>query len=290
MRVLYITHYGGLYGANLSLIKLIIELKNNYGVKPFVILPEEGDIIKEFVLNDINYKVLKFYPWVNTGCGRIRVFLRSLFNHLLFFRIRLQIIDKFDLIHTNTIVTNLGGYLSKKKNIKHIWQIRELVEHYNLSFNIGNEDTGKFIGNNSDSIIAVSYFVKNKYRKIILNKEIRVIYNGVSFESCIEKYKKTDIIQICVLGEVSKNKNQIEIILACELLVNKYNIKNFNLSIIGSGEEEYIFWLNNIIKDKNLQPYINLIGHINHLEVNKLLSKMDIGITPSYNEAFGRVM
>lgn len=290
MRVLYITHYSGLYGANLSLLKLIIDLKINYGIRPTVILPNKGEVIKELITNNIDYKILKFYPWVNVDCSRSRLFIKTLINHFLFFRINLLMSSNFDIIHTNTIVTNLGGYLSKKKLIKHVWHIRELVkEHYNLSFNIGDVATGRFIEANSNSIIAVSKFVKEKYSEIILNKDIKVIYNGVSNYSVIEKGKRSNIIQICALGEVSSSKNQIEIILACELLVYNYNIKNFRLSIIGSGEEGYIHWIKSIIIEKNLQQFISLKGHVSHVEVNSLLNKMDIGIMSSLNEAFGRV-
>ena len=46
MTVLFITHYSGFYGANRSLIQLMIELRRMYDVSPIVLIPSKGRFVE----------------------------------------------------------------------------------------------------------------------------------------------------------------------------------------------------------------------------------------------------
>src|SRR5437660_388252 len=59
LRVLFITHYAEIYGANLSLLNLIEGL-GRYGVRAHVISPEQGDLLPELARRGIPAAVLPF--------------------------------------------------------------------------------------------------------------------------------------------------------------------------------------------------------------------------------------
>src|SRR5947209_6588309 len=65
LRVLFITHYAELYGANLSLLNLIEGL-GRYGVRAHVISPEQGDLLPELARRGIPAAVLPFDWWVSS--------------------------------------------------------------------------------------------------------------------------------------------------------------------------------------------------------------------------------
>ena len=46
LRILYITHYTSMYGANLALYNLILDVRERHGVIPSVLAPGEGDFTR----------------------------------------------------------------------------------------------------------------------------------------------------------------------------------------------------------------------------------------------------
>lgn len=47
MKILYITHYSKLYGANKSMLYLIKDMIKRYNVTPIVLCPNEGELTEE---------------------------------------------------------------------------------------------------------------------------------------------------------------------------------------------------------------------------------------------------
>ena len=64
MRIAFITHYGDLYGANRSLLDLMVGLRARHGVVPHVILPVEGPFQKALVSAGVEHAVVPFPTWM----------------------------------------------------------------------------------------------------------------------------------------------------------------------------------------------------------------------------------
>lgn len=289
--ILYVTHYSDLYGANISMIRLIIEMKTNYHIRPIVVIPQCGDIETELKINNIDYLICKFYPWTNINASKYKIFIKTILNFILF-KLILSCFKRkrIDLIHTNSSVTQLGGYLSKKLRVPHIWHVREFgKEDYNLSYDRGYKYAGKYFGDNSDIIIAISKSIAEKYSKITNKDKIRVIYNGVSVSNntFTNNRKIYNTIQFCIVGVITEEKNQIEVINAFGSIIRKNIDHNFMLNIIGGGDENYINRLKLLVDELSLTNYVKFHGYI--YDVSILLNKMHVGIVPSVKEAFGRV-
>lgn len=291
MKILFITHYSFLYGANKSLLQLLIDLKTDYNISPTVIVPEKGTFSSKLEENNIDYYVFRYYNWLNSNTF-IKAKTKIIINKFLFKKV-LGFLRKynynFDLIHTNSSATNLGGYLSNRMKIPHVWHIREYgKDDFNLKYETGIENAGNYFNLNASVIITVSKDLKEYYSNYINPEKIKVIYNGIKIKNNFEKiYNFTDPLKICVLGAISENKNQIEVIKALSYLKNQKKQSNFVLYIVGDGLDTYVEVLKEYVEKEGLNENVLFKGYIAH--VDDFLKTIDLGIVSSNREAFGRV-
>lgn len=292
LKVLYVTHYGSLYGANRSMMDMILELRNKYNIIPYVLLNEHGDLEKELQKNSIKYIYRKYFGCAVYDDGKIKTqFKRVVKKIVRFFSyaiIAKQIKNNFDIVHSNSSIVDIGYYISQKYRCAHIWHIREFGKE---DYNFIQIDGVKKIKNrykNTDCVIAISKAIGKMLIDLDEKIAVNVIYNGVKIS---EKYKKNFLrdnkIHFCIVGVVCKSKNQMEAVRAVNNLAEK-GYKNLYLHIIGGGTADGEFdFIKKYIKENHLDKYIELWGY--RYDVDTVLKKMDVGIMCSYKEAFGRV-
>lgn len=292
MKVLFVTHYADLYGANLSLLGLMISLKKNYSIEPIVLINRKGEFIKELERNNIKYiRTFYFIDQIeeNQPHKRCHVLYRKLFMPFLyfyaFFKIRKEKII-FDLIHTNSSVVSIGEYLARKFSVPHIWHLREFGrEDYSLE-NMYSVNTIKKRLSNS-KIIAISDSIKEKFVSEYGELSIEVIANGISICERYTKDEPNGLISFVVIGLICEGKNQLEVLKAIKIIVSK-EIKNFCVYFYGDfKDEEYKFKFLNFVKDNELDKFVHIMGYVEN--VKEQLKSDCIGIVPSKKEAFGRV-
>jgi glycosyltransferase involved in cell wall biosynthesis len=289
MKILFITHYSFLYGANKSLLQLLIDLRIYYNVKATVIIPEKGTFSDKLEENNIDYYVFNYYNWLNVNTFIIAK-IKIIINKFLFKRVLNSLKNyNYNFIHTNSSVTNLGGYLSNKMKIPHIWHIREYgQDDFNLKYGIGIKRAGNYFNSNASVIITVSNDLKAYYSKYINPEKMKVIHNGIKIKNDFKKvYNFTEPLRICVMGAISENKNQIEVIKALAYLKNKKKQSNFILYIVGDGLDKYIRVLKLYIEKEGLCKNVVFKGYIEN--VDAFLETIDLGVVSSKREAFGRV-
>ena len=139
MKILFITHYSALYGANLSMLGLISDLKTRYDCEITVLVPSVGELTDSLSKSGIRYIVTSYYQWelptIKKITQQVKCIIKKLLNIVLFYKAYKQIPCDFDLIHSNSSVIHIGDYLSKKLRIPHIWHLREYgKEDYNLEY------------------------------------------------------------------------------------------------------------------------------------------------------------
>jgi len=191
-----------------------------------------------------------------------------------------------DLIYTNTSTPYIGALLKREMKIPHIWHFREFGEENNDFTRLwGNKYFYKILNNYTDQIIVISKILEKKIRKYT-KLPIKVIYDDISSKyinpNKIKAFESKPI-NVLMVGALSEGKGQIQAIKAIEkLIIEKYSIC---LYIAGKGSEEKK--LKKYVKRNNLGKNIYFLGLIKN--INKLRSKMDIGVVCSKAEAFGRV-
>ena len=226
MKVLYITHVRDLSGANSSLLQLITELRDNYGVEPFVVYPNRKSNGQKDLHNILEERGIKGF-----ACGRMVCFQREHtgFIYKIYFILFevlniLQILYacrgiKFDLVHSNTSILDLGLYIAKIKRIPHVWHLREVAS---LSFgfkSIFGDKYTRWLYHKSDRVIAISQNVRDEFAEFTDKDKTKVVYNGVKPSTSFKEPKyNQEIANICIVGRVEDNKNQIEAVKAISIL------------------------------------------------------------------------
>lgn len=290
LRILYVAADTMLGGSTRSLHQLVVELKNKYNVQPTIIIPKVGSKslkVKELFEKDgIPCYMFRFY-WYKGKKG-FRQYLKIIINWLFLYPkilFKLRSLD-FDLVHTNSSVVDLGGVISRVKGVRHIWHLREFGDlDFGLYSGLGNRIDAQ-VYNMGDLFIAISHAIEEHFMRIIPKEKIRLVYNGVILKSSsLNAEHMNSVFRFVMVGAIKAAKNQLEALYAVRLLKERGYI--FKLHFIGSEDREYRKILDRYIVKYDLDSYVIFEGECNDVPLR--LSKMDVGLMLSKNEAFGRV-
>lgn len=298
MNILYITHCSSLYGANKSMLELITNMRKKYDINPIVITPNRGQLNEKLDELKIENHVIKFLWWVdfkhsNNLKNKIKKLRYKIYNYNAVRKIIDIIFNKdINIIHTNSSTIDVGAIASSKCKIPHIWHIREFGEEdYNLVYYDGIKNASKYIQENSSKVICISKAIKNKYEEFFQERyKLDLVYNGVNKDEYFIDISNKDFeseFNIVFTGYVSKEKNQLELIKALDILVNEEGIENIKAYFLGDGSIEYIQYLKEYVNNRNLYNNIYFEGRVDN--VKSYIEKSHLGIISSVKEAFGRV-
>lgn len=297
MKILYINHCSSMYGASRALLNLIKNLKKYPNVEMIVITPNEGDFNIELDKMGIrNYS----YPFCWCVYSDEAITTNKMLQekieryNLLNKQSIMKIYDRFkdesiDIVHSNSSVIDLGVELSQKLNVAHIWHIRELGhEHYGFK---GYNTTAiyEYMNKATESVICVSNCVKKVYEQYVKNNKLLLLYDGIEINqnSQIDEERDKNSFNIIFVGQISRSKNQMELIKAINLLVNEKKYKNIKVDFVGSGDDKYINEIFTYVNNNNLQENVRILGYIDNWQ--EKAKDYKVGIMCSKCEAFGLV-
>lgn len=201
-RVLYLTHYAELYGANRSLLDLIIALRQQHVVDPFVVLAYDGPLRIELERLGIAHQVVSFEPWMHK-----RVLMGGP-HHRLVQRMRhrrqgrerdrsnndqqrliVEVGRRHDaeMVHTNSSVIGIGGAVARGLGVPHVWHIRELpFLHYGFAVDGGIRRYAQEL-RRADGLIALSQAVVHDMRDLVNDPgSIHIVPNGIVTEQVLK--------------------------------------------------------------------------------------------------------
>lgn len=194
--------------------------------------------------------------------------------------------NDIDLVHGNTLSINLAWglptILAKKK---FIWHQRQPLSK---SF------YWKLIRYLSTYVIANSNFVYETLPVNIINKKKIynsfsdvILYNKIECKNyLLNKYNlNKESILLGFVGRVEKSK---DVLYTLKVLEKIQTIKNFHFFIIGQQDKNYIKEIHIFLKKSEIKNRITIINFVEN--INKFISGLDIIISSSRNEAFGRII
>lgn len=280
-------------GANRAMFQLIKELKYKYSVHCVCLLPDtpwDGVTLEE-ELNKINVPVVKgTIEWFYINSKSKRVLLGALKHHIKYLwkqRNFYKQLNKYniDIVHSNSSVIDIGGYLSRQLNAKHVWHLREMADiHYGLH-SVGCIPYKRFVYSKVDAFIAISKCVAKHFSSHIPQKKLHIIYDGV-IEShlTVTSLHNNAICHFICAGNISNGKNQIEIVYAIAEL-KKRGVKKFHVTFVGHNEEPCTSLIRKEIGNKECTEFVTIMPEQDG--ISHLLPNMDVGIIASKHEAFG---
>ncbi len=261
---------------------------------PVVVLPAEGPLKTELEKKGIKVvvaPVLKVYRKMFTP-GNLLGFLRDI-------KKAVEILDSlhktynFQIVYSNTLAVLLGIVYARKRKIKHLWHVHEIIVHPKIFANTYPKLLNRF----ADIVICNSKATLDNLvkRKPELFKKAQVIYNGPVFfkeENSIALksnygFEEEDIV-ITLAGRISRLKGHKWLLETFSKYLKQTPAK---LLFVGSpvpGQEFYLTETNSIIQREGLEGSVKIIPYINSL--NAIWQITDIAVMPSTEaESFGLV-
>jgi len=201
--------------------------------------------------------------------------------------------DKVDVIHTNSMVVDLGVSVSRKSGVRHVMHLRELLkENYNCY--PMRKNYIEQISTDNCQFIAVSEFVKEKWVALgVESEKISVIYDGVD-ASAFRRTKaneqsdknKSSKLKLVMCGSFCKAKGQ-KLLLQAIALLSVEERKNVSVALYGNKQGTYYEETLDMIHSLGIDDCIEVMGYFENIAEE--LQKYDCGVMCSENEAFGRV-
>ena len=294
LRVIFISHYPELYGANRSLLNLIDGL-GAYGVQAAVVCPGAGPITEELTRRGVPFWIYPVKWWFSAPQPRHRL------NGLLRFlatRRSLPALKKLvspwrpDLIYTNSSVTPVGALLARSLGKPHVWHIREFgLQDYGLQKDVG-EAFFRFWLNRAAGVIAISKAVREEVLRGVRSR-VHVIYNGVTSATALQRLAKDEVGEtpkngnfvFAIVGLIHPSKGQKEAIEAIALVHR--NHRRVELRIAGTGDDAFVKQLRVLASDLGIAPQIRFLGFVD--DIFPVYRAADAVLMCSRFEAMGRV-
>lgn len=290
MKILFISNYSELYGANRSLLTLLnhFNQKGQYEIKLFV--PSKGGIVQELEKCNISYDVLPYISQLWYYKLQMKYLVQPLLILFTFLMLPYLIIlvKKYnpDIIYSNTSAENVGVIIAKILKIKHISHIREFMDlDHSAQFIGGNGWKKKYI-HLSDGIIYVSQSVAkwvNQNASMLPNQ--KVVYNGVNMPCEIPHKCHWEHPRFGIVGILDEEKGQHVAIKYFQKLLLK--MPTAQLYIYGDKKGEYKNKLYKMVRDLNLTNNVVFHGFVKDTTV--IYREMDVLLMCSRMEGFGRV-
>ncbi|MCB9170788.1 MAG: glycosyltransferase family 4 protein [Flavobacteriales bacterium] len=306
MHVTYLTHYAELYGANRSLLDLLVELRDRGEVVPHVLLPREGPMTDRLSELRIAHRVLPFQPWMSERRyeGRAHHRIGQWWRYHRAARARAQrnrallpvLADQTkawdtDIVHANSSVVGVAADLSSEVLRPLVWHIRELPErHYFLHLDEGRGGYGRAL-RNADRLIAISEAVKADilhYTRPV--RPIAVIYNGVLHRArygelrrmAPARWSSTVPFIFAMVGLIHPSKGQLQAVDAlAEVCRSGIDAR---MVIAGEGRDDA---LRQRITELGLEDRVELAGFVT--DPYAVFEYAHALLMCSRNEAMGRV-
>lgn len=281
-------------------------MQNNFKVLQFGKLypPDIGgiEVVMEDICDGINAKHIqcdvlcsnsKNYYQEDITALNAKIFRTASFGKIastsispqMIFKLR-EIISQYDIIHVHLPdpMATLALFLSPHKTKKIIlhWHSDIINQKFLLNFFLPLQ---KWILNRADKIIATSekYILESPYLSKYKEKCI-CIPIGINMPTPSKKPSKQSNIILSV-GRLVPWKG-------FEYLIEslKFLPQNFQVQIIGEGNQDYKKRLLDLIYTQKLEDRVFLLGKKNKEELAKLYENANCFVLPSYQESFGIVL
>lgn len=273
-----------LYGASRILLESVRALKRvGYGV--IVVLSEEGPLMLE--LQNLGATV---------HIHKLGILRRKYFNPSgLLNRIKTILKAKSFLetlmsenhnthIYSNTSAVLVGAFLARKKGVKHIWHLHEIL----LSPGWFAWMMGKIINRNADKVVVVSQAVWDNWKGKVEESKLVLVHNGIDYKPYLEckADSRNELpgigpkVLIGMIGRINHWKGQGYFLDIASLLVQKHGDIHFVL--VGDaypGTEHLVDEMKEKIQKTGLQDHVCYLGF--RKDIPEILKALDIFVLPS---------
>lgn len=293
MKILYIVHTNSIGGSNTALFNILDYMKDRHEVR--VLYPRQTDdqsVVKNYLeKNHIKSYCPYFYDALVYGTDKnvVRRFIRTcgrIYRHLRMRSVIKDIINDFgpDIVHTNNGIIDIALDYCLKKNIPHVWHLREYQDlDFRMSVIPSKKIWLKRIHKKGNYNIAIT---KGIFGYFNLRKCDTYIYDGVLDLSkhSMSTQVKSDYFLFVAGGVFTPGKGLLDALKAFAGFVESHN--DYKLFVVGAViESQNKIDCESFIQYHNLGDKVKFFGPRN--DVYALMAGSIATLVPSYFEGFG---
>ena len=293
MKILFISHYDNMYGANRALLSLILGMKESGAHQPYVTLPAEGEFTEALKKAGVPYFICDITQWQaiykepvsflikkEKRKKQIAFELERLYDHYKN--------EGIDVIHSNSSVIGTGAMLAEKLGCMHVWHIREFAqEHYGMEYFYPEAQVRKYY-EQATCLVTISDALKDYMRAKYPAARVVRIYDGVDAAEITDgtdAAKDDNIVHFVYVAYLFPKKQQLEVLQAAAELKAE-GLTDFQITFAGTGLPAYEKKMRDFAK-KNGLTEAEFAGFVS--DIPGLLKKSDVGLMASAYEGFGLV-
>jgi glycosyltransferase involved in cell wall biosynthesis len=290
MRVCFISHSAGRYGAELALLELLEGLVK-CGIDCKILVPERGPLLVELDRLQIEWHLVEFPPWRPRRRKVWNRIFRTIKAVMCAFPMARAIRQwKCDVVYTNTVVIAAGAFAAFLARRPHIWHLHEFAYvDPNEQFDLERSLVTRFIDYLSTVVIANSYTLKQEYAKYLDIRKFRVIYQAVTLKEVMgtlpPSIARMIAFKCLIIGSLQQIKAQDEAILA--LAEARRQGVPAVLLLIGDGDQAFRLMLEELAEHCGIAPQVIFYGYVENPV--PFLDTADVVLICSRSESFGRV-
>ncbi|MCU0608986.1 MAG: glycosyltransferase [Chitinispirillaceae bacterium] len=283
INVLFIAHSADLYGAEKSLLDLLVSLPPD--IQPFVILPSCGPFSAKLDEARIPYEIVPFRRWIGSRFVPLQALGAMVVNHRAVAAVRSMIRrHAIDIVYTNTLGTAIGAQAAHQAGRPHIWHIREFIGRKETAqFLFGDRHSMRFVNMTTGHVIYNSEAIAAHYSLLGISVPGSVVYNG--FGDTVSALLPLPQASVLAVNSLSPTKNIEELIEAASIL--KQRGRKLTITIAGNGRPAYRRHLEKMIGRRGLSEIIRLMGFV--ADTGELYRQATLLVLCA-KESFGRVL
>ncbi len=286
MKIVWISHDANLAaGAELCLLEGVKGLAAR-GCELRVVVPGPGRLSERLADIGVPVTVVPYRWWLH---ARFRLPIKRLWRNLAAASLLARELRRTlpDVVITNTLAAPAGAFASRRAGIAHVWYIHEFGrEDHGLKFDFGSALSLRFVDRLSDRILVNSRAVFDKFRHLVSEGKLRLVYYAVEIRSLPQAAEpEPNPFELCLVGRVCAGKGQEDAVRALAVLAGKG--MNVRLSLIGNENREYGNFLRRLAKEQGVEDRIRYVAFTE--DPFSHVARAHAALVCSRSEAFGRV-
>ncbi len=293
IRVLFVSHSSGRYGAERSLLEVVGAMRRA-GHECLVALPKPGPLAERLRESGVATLVTGHRFWVGPPFVHLADALpRHLANFMACRRLP-KLLDGFrpDCVYTNTLASPFGALAAERLGVPHVWHVREFIhDDFGLEFDLGIRRSLQYVERTSQAVICNSQAVAGMVERHAGASRIRVVYNGVVDESRRPPVPRTGPVHpgepvLALVGSLMPHKGHSDAIRAVGLL--RQRGVPVRLRIVGTSRHPwYPIQIRRLVRKLGLAEWVAFEGFLPNAG-EAVFPATDIALVCSRCEAFGR--
>lgn len=284
MRILWVSHSSGYYGAERTIIEAAPELLRR-GHEVQLVLPRDGQPIPRWEALGCPISRIDLRWWMNPGGWQWREALSSAKRGPGAVRALAVLAKRFraDVIVTNSIVLPQPALAARLAGIPHVWCIQEYGDlDHGMAFQLGRATTRRMVAALSDRVIVHSRAIGDHVAQFVPAERIDLVPYAVD---TVPPASSSHDGPLVILGRIAPAKGQEDALRAITLLRGRGT--EVKLDVVGSTGDRYGQGLEQLARELGVEDLVAFRGPTD--QPQDWFGGARAALVCSRNEAFGRV-